>query len=138
MGRPPVPCGSPSSLMATWAVLPGGPATKAQQLWVASGKSSRTRWMKACAASASGACAPDVMKRLLWIVCSTRWTRAGIACREESGANAIHQVARGGSPRRHAVEELAFRGGEARRSIAVDLAQQAHDLFTVQLVQRVD
>jgi hypothetical protein len=31
MGRPAVPCGSPSSLIPMWAVLAGGPATKAQQ-----------------------------------------------------------------------------------------------------------
>ena len=78
MGVPAVPWGSPSSLLPTWVVLPGGPATNAQQLCVASENSPRIRATKACAASASGACATVVMNRLRRIDSSTRWTRAGM------------------------------------------------------------
>jgi len=77
MGLPAVPWGSPSSLMPMCVVLPGGPATKAQQWWVASGNSSRMVWTKAWAASASGALAAVVMKRLRCTTSSTRWIRAG-------------------------------------------------------------
>ena len=81
MGLPAVPWGSPSSLIPMEAVLPGGPATKAQQLWVASGNSSRIRATNAWAASEVGACPPVVMKRLLWITSSTRCNRDGIGYR---------------------------------------------------------
>ena len=44
----------------------------------------------------------------------------------------------GGSPRGQAVEELAFRRRETPRTVGVDFAQQAHDLFTVQVVHPID
>ena len=96
MGRPAVPWGSPASLIPTEVVLPGGPATKAQQWWVASGRSPRTRSTKAWAASASGACASVVTKRLRRTTSSTRWMRAGI--RYRSGITSGNPLHRGREP----------------------------------------
>ena len=77
MGLPPVPLGSPASLRPTCVVLPGNPATKAQQWWVAPGNSSRICSTKACAAFGVGARASEVMKRLRETTCSARCRPTG-------------------------------------------------------------
>ncbi len=68
MGLPAVLCGSPSSLQPIFAVSPGGPAAKAQQLWVASGNSDLRSSMNTLAFPWEGAWPTVVMKRLLVMV----------------------------------------------------------------------
>ena len=72
IGRPAVPLGSPSSLAPTWAVDPGSPATKAQQLCVACACSARMRSRKAFASSVEETRAKVAMKRERRMTSSTR------------------------------------------------------------------
>src|SRR5688500_4220323 len=78
IGRPAAPGGSPASLLPIDAVSAGGPGTKAQQLWVASGNSARIASMNARAAAALGAWPRLAIKRLRSMDVSVRCSAAGI------------------------------------------------------------